>query len=782
MASIIRLCPLSGGVGEDTPHCYLLEVDQFTFLLDCGWDAKFSDAITQELKKHVNKIDAVLLSHPDHLHLGALPYAVGKLGLSCPIFATVPVYKMGQMFLYDLYQSRHNMEDFTLFTLDEVDKAFEMITQLKYNQTHCFTGKGGGLAITPVTAGHMIGGSMWRIVKEGEEDIVYAVDINHKKERHLNGADVEKISRPSLLITDAFNATYVQARRRKRDEDLMNHILSTMRGSGNVLVCADTAGRVLELAHMVDMIWQNKDSGLMTYSLALLNNVSYNVVEFAKSQIEWMSEKLMKSFEGKRNNPFTFRHLKLCHSIAEVNKVPSPKVVLASTTDMESGFSRDLFALWSSNPKNTIVLTSRSPEGTLAYDLITNGGNNRVVTINTGKRVKLTGQELEEYKKQEKDQKKATEMEVDDDSSSDEELEPAIKILASSSSSKPVKHDIIMRPSANDSGDPAVGGAASGAGGQLRGATSFFKSNKSKFPMYPHYEEKIRWDDYGEIIKPEEWIDTSTVSNDNLDHDGNGPSDIVDESNVDNSEVPTKCIQQTLTLTIKAQVHFIDFEGRSQGEDIMKLVQQVKPRRVIIVRGSTKSCEELKKVALSVTSETARDSSTNRVFLPKTGEFVDATTETYIYQVRLPDPLMSRLEFQFAKDNAYLAWVDGLLSYEQNEIMDIDEKAIKEENEEEEEDVKKPANADLIPTLQPLPEDEVVGHATSFVNELRLSEFKVVLSRHNIASEFQGGVLFCGNGTVALRRHDSGRVTIEGCVSEEYYQVRDLLYQQYAIV
>ena len=52
----------------------------------------------------VGKIDAVLLSYPDCPHLGALPYAVGKLGLSCPIYATVPVYKMGQMFLYDLYQ------------------------------------------------------------------------------------------------------------------------------------------------------------------------------------------------------------------------------------------------------------------------------------------------------------------------------------------------------------------------------------------------------------------------------------------------------------------------------------------------------------------------------------------------------------------------------------------------------------------------------------------------------------------------------------------------------
>ena len=79
-------------------------------------------------------------------------------------------------------------------------------------------------------------------------------------------------------------------------------------------------------------------------------------------------------------------------------------------------------------------------------------------------------------------------MEEDDDSSSDEEIETTNKPL--SSASKPIKHDIIMRPSASES-DPS--------GGASRGVSSraFFKSTKSKFPMYPHHEEKIRWDDYG---------------------------------------------------------------------------------------------------------------------------------------------------------------------------------------------------------------------------------------------------------------------------------------------
>lgn len=78
---------------------------------------------------------------------------------------------------------------------------------------------------------------MWKIVKVGEEDIVYAVDFNHKKERHLNGCELEKLQRPSLLITDAYNATYVQARRRARDEKLMSELIQFALLSQLSLLC-----------------------------------------------------------------------------------------------------------------------------------------------------------------------------------------------------------------------------------------------------------------------------------------------------------------------------------------------------------------------------------------------------------------------------------------------------------------------------------------------------------------------------------------------------------------
>lgn len=51
-------------------------------------------------------VDAVLLSHSDTLHLGALPYAMKQFGISAPVFATEPVYRLGLLTMYDHYLSR----------------------------------------------------------------------------------------------------------------------------------------------------------------------------------------------------------------------------------------------------------------------------------------------------------------------------------------------------------------------------------------------------------------------------------------------------------------------------------------------------------------------------------------------------------------------------------------------------------------------------------------------------------------------------------------------------
>lgn len=54
-----------------------------------------------------------------------------------------------------------------------------------------------------------------------------------------------------------------------------------------MLIASDTAGRSLELTLMLDQMWRMKDSGLSCYSLVFLNNVAFNVMEFAKEQVSF---------------------------------------------------------------------------------------------------------------------------------------------------------------------------------------------------------------------------------------------------------------------------------------------------------------------------------------------------------------------------------------------------------------------------------------------------------------------------------------------------------------
>lgn len=106
--------------------------------------------------------------------------------------------------------------------------------------------------------------------------------------------------------------------------------------------------------------------------------VNYTCPGFSSPQVEWMSDKLMRCFEDKRNNPFQFRHLSLCHSLADLARVPSPKVVLCSQPDLESGFSRELFIQWCQDSKNSIILTYRTTPGTLARYLIDHPGEKMI--------------------------------------------------------------------------------------------------------------------------------------------------------------------------------------------------------------------------------------------------------------------------------------------------------------------------------------------------------------------------------------------------------------------
>lgn len=218
---------------------------------------------------------------------------------------------------------------------------------------------------------------------------------------------------------------------------------------------------------------------------------------------------------------------------------------------------------------------------------------------------------------------------------------------------------------------------------------------------------------------------------------------------IQNIEKPTKCINSRKQIEIKAQVQFIDFEGRSDGESLMKILSQLRPRRVIIVRGSESSTQHL--------ANHCEQNIGSKVFTPHRGEIIDATTETHIYQVRLTEALLSQLNFQKGKD-AEIAWINGQINI-RNKLVDNTNTTVALANSannptpmEEDDHIEITDDDNKILTLEPVSAENMPAHNYVFINELKLADFKQVLTKNNIPSEISDGVLWCSNGTITLKR------------------------------
>ena len=732
MGTSVQVMPLSGAHSE-APLCYLLQVDGFRFLLDCGWTDSFDLTVLEPLKSVAPTVDAVLLSYPDTMHLGAYTYAFAKLGLTATMYCTLPVHHMGQMYMYDHVLSRKAVSHFDLFTLDDVDTSFANSVQLKYQQHYQLAGTGEGMTITPYAAGHLLGGTIWKITKDTEE-IIYAVDFNHRKERHLNKTVLENFVRPAVLITDAYNALNNQPPRKQRDQEFIDVILTALRAGGNVLLPVEAAGRVLELILHLESSWSYQR---LSYPVALLTNVSFSTVEFAKSLLEWMSDSIAKSFGSSRENSFLLKYLKLCHDRKEFDELNAgPKVVFASMASLEGGFARALFSEWATDSRNLVLFTERGQMGTLAKKLQAEPPP-KVVKVTMSQRIPLTGEELKAYEEEQRLKAEAQQVSVpmEDDSDPSPRVKtvtgPLPLTIAEPGGGAPVNLDGIL---------------TTGESVQQRQILieGFTVSDKTAAPMFPLYENPSDWDEYGEVINPEDY---SVKEAELMDYTTSQPAaalpggEETTDPEAEDFDRPSKVVVTDHTVQVKCGLQYMDFEGRSDGRSIKNILAHVAPIRIVLVHGSAESTEHLRQHCVKNVCP--------HVYAPRIGETVDVTSDLSAYKVRLTERLMSSVRFKKPGDYE-VAWVDGEIGSQEEEGM-----------------------LPLLPLETPPP------HKPVFVGDLKLADFKQLLATKGIQAEFVGGVLRCGDAFAVRKSGGGQQLVIEGPLSEDYYKLRDLLYSKF---
>ncbi|KAG1678052.1 hypothetical protein FOA52_000848 [Chlamydomonas sp. UWO 241] len=803
MGSRLHFVPLLDA-GPDGPVCHLLRADDFNILLGCGWDERFSPELLQPVIREIGQVDAVLLSHGELSHLGALPYLVSKCGLGAHVYSTGPTRRMGEMFLRETVQAKQASSDFDVISMEDIEKAFSdhPWTQLRYHQHFKITeGKLAGVTLTPFNAGHMVGGSVWKITLPDGSDIVYAVDWCHKKERHLNkGTVADLTNRPALLIASAAGCLAPSVSAVRRDTEMLEVIIATLRGDGCVLIPVDTAGRVLEVALLLEEFWAQEK---MAYPLVLLSHTGSAVLEQAQQQLEWMSDHITAAFGAKRDNPFDMRFLKTISSLDQLHRLPAgPKVVLACGPSLECGFARDLLLEWAPDARNTVCFVDRSERGTLADTLQRHvaGPEQLVLTLDVSRRTELAGAELEAYMRQ---QGQAVEVEAEDDEAGGDDAGAAGGAASGPLSGAPsLRASLLRREASAPDGSGGVGAMGmdgvtmGGSGGGVEGVEDeeeavvglpvlvdgFEPPQGCAAPMFPDEDEEMveAWDAYGSLAAFEApgapLLSGSGSSMDAGCYAGSyggpvgGPGEVrgpqggaqqaaaagggdgePEDEEPPVLRIPTRLVASRVALRVAAALRFFDFSGRADGPILRKSLADAAPRALVLVRGS-----DTERSDLSRHCESALSDLRCAVSCPRPGQAVRVLLLP-VHTVFLSDALNRSVGLQRMQRYA-LAQLEATVGAP---------------------DPHYPALPQLLPSTSERSAEDVFIADSAF--GIQLSHIKQALFEAGLESVFQGGSLVCGSVAISKGSNDKAHLVLEGALCDDFYRVREVIYSQYSV-
>ncbi|KAJ1734725.1 hypothetical protein LPJ61_000927 [Coemansia biformis] len=809
MSNALQFTAISGANSEDAV-CYILEIDDAKILLDCGSYEDYAGEGLAQLQRVAPQVDAVLLSHPDLAHVGAYALAYSQYGLTCAAYATQATQMMGRLCMLDVVKTLAAREEFSLFDEKDVDAAFESVTALQYFQPKALPGKHSGIVITAHSAGHTIGGTIWTI-SNGAEVVLYALDFNHMKEGHLNRSSLmegglgmvnQRLMRPTLLITDSYNALYSLPTRKQRIECFLGSVGDVIKHGGNVLIPVDSAARVLEVAHILNDWWPHDKMRRDTHVLCLLSGYGRRVRSFAQSLVGWMSGGIESQMSDRDAKPFDLRYVTIVQSLEEldrrVRKDSRPRgrsrraVVLAPLEGMSTGLSQELFLRWAGDRKNAVILPQRGPPSSLARQLYTRwwdrtqtrrtGGSNdssadassvvqlappvrlsrSTISVTVKKRVQLEGEELDNWivqEKRRKEQEAAREallkrkrdMLDDDDVSSasesdDDATERRIGMAAAIGDVSAVAFSEIdletERLLSGQSFDLYVRGR-----GPVRG---LYLENKS-YCMFPFQEMNRRTDEYGEIYELEKYMVKLDTDDATLALDADKPYESDDGGKKESR--PTKAVVEERRVQLNCQLSFVDIEGRADGTSVRNILALVMPKRLVIVHGSSAGTKAL--------ADYCRDPGvqvTKEIYTPRVGEILNVSSGVNVYRSRLTDTLFKQVRMASVQDSM-VGFVSGRVRY---------------------------AQGDQVPTLD---RDgtglQSAWHPTVLVGDPRLSALRSVLGKQGITALFDSeGSLVCNN-VVAIRRgagKHGGPDTLQvlGNPSADYYHIRAVVYSHFA--
>lgn len=691
------------------------------------------------------------------------------------------------------------------------------------------------------------------------------------------GAEViEQLRKPTALICSSRGGEKpsLSGGRSKRDEQLLEKVKSCVVNGGTVLVPTDSSARVLELAYLLEHAWRadasSSDGKLHSAKLYLAGRHVHSVMRYARSMLEWMDDGIVREFEavadgsrktngadgakqGKDTGPFDFRYLRLLDRRGQIDKVlsrdgnndtPIGKVIIASDASLEWGFSKLVLKQLAQDPANMVILTENPPLASSSRPSLA-----RTLWSLWKTRQETTGGEANGSISQDLDfldyQKEALDgsdlLRYQQWLAQQRQLQTTLQSggVTTLETSGDVGDDVSEESSdSEDSEDEQQGRALNaittlGQAGRKKAALTDedlgvnillkkkgvydfdVTEKKGRDRMIPHPMRRKRDDEYGEIIRPEDflraeeredgdgvhmdqlgkgdshdslgkkrkWDDATAAIKGHGSHTSKRPTlarnmtdefqmslpdgdvddglDTVPDDPDDTLNGPSKLVVTTEKIVVKLQIDFVDFTGIHDKRSLHMLIPLIQPRKLILVGGSGDETMTLASDCKKLMAEGSFD-----IYTPNTGTTVDASVDTNAWVVKLAPELVKQLKWQSVRGLS-IATVTGRLlaahrQLAQNGDEDTANKRVKTEDDSR---PSEPPEEPVEPTLDVLPMN--MASATRsvaqplHVGDLRLADLRKAMQQSGHTAEFRGEGTLLIDGSVVVRKTATGRIEVE---------------------
>ncbi|CDW72718.1 cleavage and polyadenylation specificity factor subunit 2-like [Stylonychia lemnae] len=364
----------------------LLKVGDLTILLDCGSDESYTQEQLQIIHDAllVYKVDFIFLSHASLIHVGALPYlqSQGLLDTNgIKVMGTSPTAKMGALTMYEFFIQKKECGNFEYFSLQDVERAFERIEQVSYNENRKIRVRETELILSALPSGNSIGGACWKI-EYNKQVIIYAVELNNKPLNITVPMKFDDFKNANILISNLYltpksiksnqkgQASKIyqylsqEKLRLKLEKVLVDHqgsILIPLSDKNRILQCLITLENMFQSNTKLQAQYKNQQSQQVDSPVIYIENMSRDTLGVGRSHLGWMNFQDNKVFQDIDENPINFVYVAEIFSIGEYRQLEDkPRVIVTSLASFEQGFSRQMLQDFSDHPKNEILFLQKS--------------------------------------------------------------------------------------------------------------------------------------------------------------------------------------------------------------------------------------------------------------------------------------------------------------------------------------------------------------------------------------------------------------------------------------